>query len=381
MQSPANTSRESDLAEKTVLLLLAVGLNAVEYFIPRLPFFPWLKPGLANTVTLIWIIKYGTMDALLFSLVRTWIAGCYFGFSFVSLSLAASGGIAATLVMGLLWNMFGKRGLLGMVGLGVLGALFHNAGQLFAVYALMTTNTRVFFQLPLMALASILFGSVVGALALPVKNILDRKAGSKAAAMQSQQWLQQRVAMKEYLMAVGIITFSIALVFVTNTPALVTAAAVTALSVAMLLRRPLMLFITPLLRFWALFAFIGCIYLVFPYGTRLEHLSFLTHESVIATVQQWLRLWVWLELSFILMHFRFHVVLFSLFSKLFPNRQNTLTAGLLAFEYFPLVAQIGKQRGKGVFRRMVRHPLQSGKEGINGLYDEIVERMGRRREN
>jgi hypothetical protein len=29
-------------------------------------------------------------------------------------------------------------------------------------------------------------------------------------------------------------------------------------------------------------------------------------------------------------------------------------------------------RGKGFFRNLIRHPIRTAKEGISGLYDEIV---------
>ena len=116
-------------------------------------------------------------------------------------------------------------------------------------------------------------------------------------------------------------------------------------------------------------------YCIVPYGTRLERLFFLTHESVTATVQQCLRLYTWLELSFILARYRFHIVLFSLFSRLFWRREVTLMAGLLAFEYVPLVVQTGRKRGIGFFKNLIRHPLLAAKDGISALFDEIVERL------
>jgi hypothetical protein len=73
MQSHDKEEFSPDIAAKTALLLLAVGLNAFEYLLPRIPVFPWLKPGLANIVTIVWIIRWGAADALVFSIVRSWI--------------------------------------------------------------------------------------------------------------------------------------------------------------------------------------------------------------------------------------------------------------------------------------------------------------------
>ncbi|MBN1128539.1 MAG: Gx transporter family protein [Chitinispirillaceae bacterium] len=376
MPSPVDSHERDELVDKTVLLLCAVALNALEFFIPRLPFFPWLKPGLANIITMIWIIRYGTTDALVYSLVRSWIAGCYFGFSLVSLSLALSGGVLSTLVMGALWTLLGKRGIMGCVGIGVAGALFHNLGQLFAVYALLATNSRLFYQFPVMAAASALFGGGVGALVLPVIRIFDARATAGRNATFTPAATAAVATVRERLVALGIICLSFSLVFVTSTAALGIVAVLAALWTLSTHRwKGLMLFV-PLKRFWALFLFIALIYLVFPYGTRFERLSFLTHESVTSTLQQWLRLYTWLELSFVLMKFRFHVVLFAALSKIFRRQQITLSAGLLAFEHFPLVAQTGKKRGRGFFWRLIRHPAKSAGEAIGVLYDEMAERVG-----
>jgi heptaprenyl diphosphate synthase len=376
MQSPDDEEARRELVDKTVLLLCAVALNALEFFIPRLPFFPWLKPGIANIVTMIWIIRYGTVDALLFSLVRSWIAGCYFGFSFVSLSLAMSGGVFSTLVMGALWSLFGRRGMMGCIGIGVAGALFHNLGQLLAVYALLTSNTRIFYQFPVMALASVAFGGCVGALVLPFMRMLEGRGTAQNPSAFASPLAMPSPTLSERVTAVVLVAVSFSIVFVTSTVALIIIAAIAAIAVFFLCKGQLSLLAAPLYRFWALFLFIALMYLILPYGTRFERWSFLTHEGVSATLQQWLRLYAWLELSFILARFRFHVVLFAMLSRLFRRREVTLTAGLLAFEYVPLVVDAGRKRGKEFFWNLIRHPLLAAKEGIGGLYDEIVERVG-----
>src|SRR5271157_4784069 len=138
MQLQSNTA-QSQLVKKTAWLLCAVAINALEFIVPRLPFFPWLKPGLANVITIIWIV------------------GFYFGFSFLTMSLALSGGVLATCAMALAWRLTGKNRLLGTVGLGIIGSLFHNVGQLCAVYYLMSANIHLLFKVPVMLAASILF--------------------------------------------------------------------------------------------------------------------------------------------------------------------------------------------------------------------------------
>jgi hypothetical protein len=55
MPLPDEIQRQ-EAAHKTVWILLAVAMSAAEFLFPRIPLFPWLKPGIANCVTLAWII-------------------------------------------------------------------------------------------------------------------------------------------------------------------------------------------------------------------------------------------------------------------------------------------------------------------------------------
>ena len=164
MQSPSEQELNREIVIKASLLLLAVALNAIEFFIPRIPLFPWLKPGLANIITLIWIIRYGYIESLLYALLRVWIVSFYFGFSFLTFSLGFSGAVFACTAMAVCWKLLGKNRIMGTVGIAVVGALFHNMGQLFAVYLLMARNIHLFYQVPVMIFASVLFGSIVGLL-------------------------------------------------------------------------------------------------------------------------------------------------------------------------------------------------------------------------
>ena len=164
MQLNANGNGNRTVILKTTLLLVAITINALEFFVPRIPFLPWLKPGLANCVTLVWIIRFGGRDALLFSFLRIWLVGFYFGFSFITLSLALSGGIMATCAMGVVWHLLGRRRIIGTVGTAIVGAIFHNMGQIIAVFFLLAYNVYLFYQVPFMIIASLLFGGLVGVL-------------------------------------------------------------------------------------------------------------------------------------------------------------------------------------------------------------------------
>jgi heptaprenyl diphosphate synthase len=383
-----NETDRSRLVKKTVWLLFAVAINALEFFIPRLPFFPWLKPGLANVVTILWIIEYGAVDAVVFSLLRTWIVGFYFGFSFLTLSLAMSGGVVAAIAMGTAWNLLGKNRLLGAVGLGIVGALFHNLGQLLAVYFLMATNTRLFYQVPIMLSASVIFGGIVGWLAPVVYRFLD--ADNSLPDSNKQPEIPTFFApVKHFFFSGLLLTWCIGIVFFDSIWALCVSAIGAALIVQIRHSGSLKAFFRPLSAFWALFVFIGCIDLFFSYGTRIEHLPALTYEGVDATVKQWLRLWTWLQISGILSLFSFHSVMLIILSRIFPGHRESIFAGVLALEYFPGIAEDSKvyvkNRIRLFFGKSGTKSRKSGNDpqkkhgGVNdvakGLYTLVVSRI------
>jgi heptaprenyl diphosphate synthase len=387
MQSPSNTAQEQAI-RKTVWLLCAVALNALEFFIPRLPFFPWLKPGLANIITILWIIEYGAVDAVLFSLLRTWIVGFYFGFSFLTISLAMCGGVLSAIAMGIFWNLLGKNRLLGIVGLGVIGAMFHNLGQLCAVYGLMAANLHLFYQIPVMLVASVIFGGMVGLLALPVYKVIG--PGASSTEKTGDLRLPAFNATTSNHTFSWILLFSCIAIVFSNSYAVLCASAVGASCIVQIqLKGSIKAFIKPASGFWVLFVFIAAVDLFFSYGTRIENIPLITHEGVDATVKQWLRLWTWLQVSSILSYFNFHAVMLQTLSRIFPRHQETIFAGVLALEYFPGIAEdskafvkrkiadVFKRSGKKVFGFDAGNNVMPGMVTtlVTGLYRLVVLRI------
>ncbi|KMQ53017.1 Heptaprenyl diphosphate synthase component I [Chitinispirillum alkaliphilum] len=368
MQSLTEPKQNSQLATKTSWLLLAIAINALELAFPRLPFLPWLKPGLSNVITMIWIIKYGTTDAVLFTVLRVWISGFYFGFSLLTLSLGLGGGVLSTCAMGILWSILGKRNHLGTVGLGMVGALFHNLGQLGVVYLFMARNFRIFYQLPFMIIAAMILGSMVGALVpvfiriLPDPDISENDDTPKINRKISKTCLRDKLA------ATLMLTVSIALLFTTDYLILLSAVAVISIICLKIDNWNWRTILFPLKFYW-IFLFTGFIHLIFSYGTSLDAVPFLTIEGLQKTAVQWLRLWAWLEATHIFRKFRFHDLFFSLIGRAFPHKSSTLDAGIIALELFPeTISGVGKKRSiKSVvnFIRKPSHFLRVQVDSIN----------------
>ena len=371
MQLPNDSNGRSELTKKAVWLLIAVALNALELFVPRIPFLPWLKPGLANSITIIWLVKYGLNDAILYTILRTWISGFYFGFSFVTLTLSLSGGIAASLAMGLAWKLFGKKGHLGTVGIGITGAVFHNLAQLGAVYLMLTHNSSIFYQLPFMLTASLFFGGITGFIVPPLWKILDSvKINLKFPfANRLKGYGPVHIAGSLFILA---LCFSLLAINDLSVLLITAALFTTAASVS---RRSFRILFYPL-NFWPLFLFIVCVYLFFSYGTRVNGIPFLTYEGVRATTLQVLRVWIWLEAGLFLKKFRFHEIFISVLGKIYPAHTDTLLAGVLALEYFPEMIRFAKSKEGISGLNFFRAPVSSLCEFLNRVQLHIVSMTG-----
>jgi len=356
--------------QKAMWLLAAVALNALELAIPRLPFLPWLKPGFANIVTILWIAKFGAADAMLYTALRIWISGFYFGFSLFTLSLSLTGGLLSTAAMSLLWITLGKRGFVGAIGIAVTGALFHNAGQLGVVYLTMSRNMSLFGQIPFMLGASALLGSIIGALAPAAAKIIgyydsDFGSGVTGAAgprpHKNNPILKAPIKARDKITVILTFTISISLMFINN-PQILTHSAISFSVISLILnpKRP-GVFLYPL-KFYMLFIFIAVTYLFFAYGTRAEWLPFTTNEGLLAFAKQSLRLWCWLQTAHIFKRFKFHELFIGALYRFFPNKHDTIEAGMIALEHFPEVMRIAKSEKKIPAAALLLKPKTALKE-------------------
>lgn len=362
-----------EIVLKASLLLLAVALNALEFFIPRIPLFPWLKPGLANIVTMVWIIRYGYIESLLYALLRVWIVSFYFGFSFLTFSLGLSGAVFACTAMAFCWILLGKNKILGTVGIAIVGALFHNMGQLFAVYLLMARNARLFYQIPIMIIASVLFGTIVG-LIVPwlIQAVFDDTMISKVR-LEKLSHSVKKIYIPHVIISLLFLSFCMALVFVKDILFLLFSAVFVTAIVQLLLKGSLRALVFPIKRFWLLFLFIGALHSLFTYGIKYENIPFITHEGVINTITQWLRLWAWLETTFIFFHFKFHLIVLKSLQKVFSGYNATLYAGLLAVEYFPSVVEMVQSKAKKLFMTIFKAPSQVIVELFIGVVTIVID--------
>jgi len=149
----------SDFTRIAVLVAFGLILFLFESAIPR-P-LPWLKPGLANLVTLVTLYLYGFRPALLVVTLRVVLAGLLLGsFGNPAFVFALAGGLGATFVMGALVT-YGKD-VFSVIGVSIAGAFAHNLVQIFLAAQFIVSSTQAFYLLPIMLLSALFSGFLVG---------------------------------------------------------------------------------------------------------------------------------------------------------------------------------------------------------------------------
>lgn len=365
-------NRPDEARIKAALLLLSVTLNAVEFFIPRIPLLPWLKPGLANIATIVWVARYGAFDALLYSVLRIWIVGFYFGFSLLTMALAFSGSLLSVLGMGLLWRLFGQRRLLGMIGIGVAGAALHNVGQLAAVYVLIARNGALFYQAPFMAGASAVSGALVGALAMPLWQAVESGPPDSAAPAAPQA---QTPARWHWVVSLVFLAWSVGVMGVEDRMLLCTSALLATVGVQAVLRGSLRALIYPLKTFWMLFVVVGALHVFMTHGRAIDWLPGASREGLVLATVQWLRLWTWLQLSQLLKWSGFDRVVIRSLTWLLPRHRNTIGAAILALEYFPETLDESRKGAVSALQAMLRSPLHAPQTFVRDAFEGTMAKL------
>ncbi len=350
---------------------MAVAISTIEFFIPRIPFFPWLKPGLANCITILWIIKFGFIESLLFIFLRTWIVSFYFGFSFITVLLSLSGALCACFVMAMAWYTVGRKGFLGTVGLAILGALSHNAGQLFAVYLIMARNLHLFYQLPLMLIASLTFGSIVGLITPLIVSMTEAFQLSYDQKVPCQPDTVKPTFVGGIFGSI-LLLLCISLMFIKYNLILLCIAGMVTVLVQLVKRGSIIAFFYPITRFWMLFLFVAIFNSFFTYGTKVPYATFISYEGIAATGTQWIRLWVWLQTSTLFIFLSFHSLLMSGLKGMFPHNKITLYAGLIAAEKFPAIVDMVRKQALYFIKKGLRNPRQAVTELFNQVADTVI---------
>ena len=146
------------LVMMALFVSMALALHIFESMIP-IPFIaPGAKLGLSNIITLTVLMLFGFKDAFFVLIARILLASI-FGGGVSSFIYSISGGMMSLLSMGLIRRL-GKENV-SVVGISVIGAAFHNIGQLLAA-AFIIQNIKIFIYFPILFLTAIGTGVFVG---------------------------------------------------------------------------------------------------------------------------------------------------------------------------------------------------------------------------
>jgi len=141
-----------------ILVSQALILHIIERMIPVPVPVPGIKLGLANAISLVTIILFGPKEALLVVGLRTFL-GSVFGGGVSGFLYSFIGGCISTIAMAVMYKGF--RNLFSLPVISVVGAVFHNIGQIF-IASLIVQNARLFIYLPILLVSAVITGLFIG---------------------------------------------------------------------------------------------------------------------------------------------------------------------------------------------------------------------------
>jgi len=154
---------------------LAIAIHILEAAFPS-P-LPGVKPGLANVITVIVLMRYGWYTAAWVAALRV-LAGSLLVGTFLSPTfIMSAGGAAAALAA--LWLAQALAGRwLGALGYSVCAALAHMGAQLLVAWQLFIPHPALLKLAPFLLTAALVFGMVSGVIAAIVLSRLEPGPGT-----------------------------------------------------------------------------------------------------------------------------------------------------------------------------------------------------------
>ena len=148
------------LALLSLMVSQALILSIIESWIPvtAITLVPGIKLGLANIITVIVIVFFGSKEAFLVVFVRCALASM-FGGGLIVFLFSVTGGLLSTAVMVFLYKK--ASNVFSLTGVSVAGAVAHNLGQIIIASFIMKTSA-VLVNLPMLLIAAIVMGCFIG---------------------------------------------------------------------------------------------------------------------------------------------------------------------------------------------------------------------------
>ncbi len=141
-----------------VLTAAAIVIGILESFIPSVG-IPGVKLGLTNIVILVILYELGIVEAIFVNLARVVVVGLVRGTIFSMGFLMSLTGAVLSLGIMILFYIIIKK--FSIIGVSVIGAIFHVVGQIIIAMIFLGTGYVVFY-LPIIGLSAIVTGVLVG---------------------------------------------------------------------------------------------------------------------------------------------------------------------------------------------------------------------------
>lgn len=150
------TSRTRTITRFGLLTAVALVLGYFERFIPIAPGLPGVKLGLANTVLLYALYMIDVRSTFTLMILKVVLSGLLFA-GVSGMIFSFSGGLLSLVMMIIVKKASGVS----IVGVSVVGAVFHNVGQLMAASLIVQTGALMLY-LPVLLISAIITGVLTG---------------------------------------------------------------------------------------------------------------------------------------------------------------------------------------------------------------------------
>jgi heptaprenyl diphosphate synthase len=153
-----------------IAMLVAIGLvlQVIENSIPVPVSLPGAKLGLANIASLLTVVIYGPMTALIVSVVRALLGGLLAG-GVSAIPYSFNGAVFSTIIMWLAYRSLVPR--ISLIGVSILGAAAHNTAQIFTASVILS-NSGIYTYLPILLIIGTITGYFIGLVANHTVRIL-----------------------------------------------------------------------------------------------------------------------------------------------------------------------------------------------------------------
>lgn len=148
--------KTKQITECGLLLALSLILSYLESLLPVMIAVPGVKLGLANIITMLLLYRFGGKTAFFFMTLKVILAGLLFS-GVAGIIYSFAGGMCCIILM----SIAKKCPFFSTLGVSMIGAMAHNAGQLVIALFVME-NANILYYLPVLAVTGMITGMMIG---------------------------------------------------------------------------------------------------------------------------------------------------------------------------------------------------------------------------